>query len=142
MNKWQNETLGGYPVENLRPISMGVWKWQGEVTQPDGVKLTLTWTEDGYNGADERPRNNDLIPSLDPSKVQSRNRMMLALVATQYKRARDAAEVACEAQAQAHKALQSAMQNQRTPAVVVNIDGYPFLFRDDQIVGCYKIEVL
>ena len=78
-NQWQNETLGGYPVENLRPISMGVWKWQGEVTYPDGEKYTLTWTEDGYNGADERPRNSDLIPSLDPSKVQSHNRMVLSV---------------------------------------------------------------
>ena len=147
-NQWQPKTRGGWPVEVTGRISNGVYVLEGRVTQSDGGEMFMTWTKDGQH-VYGKTTDFDLIAleapvdtPPDPAKVHAHNRLVLALAATSYKRARDAVEAACEAQGRAHKALQSAMQNQLTPAVVVNIDGDSFLFRDDRVVGCYKIEVL
>ena len=62
MSKWQPKTRGGWPVENVQPIILGVWRWQGQITHPDGSKGTLTWTEEGYHVSHRRPSDGDLIP--------------------------------------------------------------------------------
>ena len=149
MSKWQHKTRGGWPVENVRPIILGIWSWAGEVVHPDGSKDTLTWTEDGYHLSHRRPSDADLLPleapadpPLDPAKVQAHNRMVLALAATQYKRACDATEAAEDAERLAHDALGVAFEAYGVPTVVVNIDGAAFLFEHDQGVGYAKIEVL
>ena len=149
-NQWQDKTRGGYPVENVRPHDIGIWKWTGEVVYPEGSKFTLTWTEDGYHGSHKQPRNVDLIPleapaetPADPAKVQAHNRMVLALAATQYKRACDATEAAEEAERLAHDALTVAFEAYGVPTVVVNIDGTAILFERNQLgAGYAEIEVL
>ena len=148
-NQWQDKTRGGYPVAVTGRISNGVYVLEGRVTRSDGGSMIMTWTKDGQHLYGKKT-DFDLIPLESPAetppdtaKVQAHNKLVLALAATQYKRARDAVEAACEAQGRAHKALQTAMQNQKTPNLVVNIDGEAFLFRDDElIIGCYRIEVL
>ena len=150
MSKWQPKTRGGNPVENVRPLGSDIWKWQGQVTYPDGSKFSLTWTEDGYHGSDKQPRDSDLIPleapveaPADPAKVHAHNRMVLALAATQYKRACDATEAAEEAERLAHNALSVAFEQYGAPTVAVNIDGAVILFQNNQSgVGHAEIEVL
>ena len=150
MSKWQPKTRGGYTVENVRPIDLGIWKWAGEVTYPDGTTSTLTWTEDGYHVSHKRPSDSDLIPleapveaPADPAKVHAHNRMVLALAATQYKRACDATEAAEEAERLAHNALSVAFEQYGAPTVAVNIDGAVILFQNNQSgVGHAEIEVL
>ena len=149
-NQWQDKTRGGLSVENVRPIDLGIWKWAGEVTYPDGTTSTLTWTEDGYHVSHKRPSDSDLIPleapveaPADPAKVHAHNRMVLALAATQYKRACDATEAAEEAQMLARNALSVALKAHGVQAVVVNIDGAAFLLEDqEQFLSYAEIEVL
>ena len=153
MSKWQPKTRGGYPVENIRPIDSGIWRWKGRVTHQDGSKGTLTWTEDGYHMSHKRPSDIDLIPleapaepvedpPLDPAKAQAHNRLVLALAATQYKRACDVTEAAEAAEQLAHDALVVAFESYGDPTVVVNIDGAAILFEHDGGVGYAEIEVL
>ena len=152
MSKWQDKTRGGWPVENVRPIILGIWEWAGEVVRPDGSRDMLTWTKDGYHISHKQPRDGDLIPleapvepvedpPPDPTKVQAHNRMVLALAATQYKRACDAAEAAEEAEQLAHDALSVAFEAYGVSTVAVNIDGAVYLF-DQGEVGFAEIEVL
>ena len=149
-NQWQDKTRCGNPVENVRRNNDSVWKWIGEVTYPDGIKGTLTWTEDGYHGRHRQQSDSDLLPleapvdpPPDPAKVQSHDRLVLALAATQYKRACDATEAAEEAERLAHDALTVAFESYGVPTVVVNIDGAAFLFEHETGgVGYAKIEVL
>ena len=152
--KWQDKTRGGHPVENVRPNNDSTtWRWVGNVIEPDGTRLPCAWTKNGYLGADERPRNADLIPlesptepvqypPLDPAKVQTHNRMVLALAATQYKRACDATEAAEEAERRAQDALAVAFEAYGVLTVVVNIDGAAILFEFDGDVGYAEVQVL
>ena len=148
-NQWQDKTRNGRPVKVTRRIADGPYALEGEVAASDGGKMIMTWTDDGHH-VHGKKTDFDLMPLESPAetppdtaKVQAHNRMVLALAATQYKRACDAVEAACEAQGRANKALRAAMQNQKTPNLVVNIDKEAFLFRDDElIIGCYRIEVL
>ena len=149
MSKWQDKTRGGWPVENVRPIILGIWKWAGEVTHPDGSKGALTWTEDGYHMGYKLPMDSDLVPlegpleaPAEPAKVQAHNKLVLALAATQYKRACDATEAAMEAERLAQDALVVAFEAYSVPTVVVNIDGAAFLFDRNDTAGYAGIEVL
>ena len=144
MSKWQPKTRGGWPVENVRPIILGIWKWAGEVTHPDGSKGTLTWTEEGYHGSYKQPRDGDLIPLESPVEAPAEPdaRKALAEAARAYKRACDATEAAEEAEHLAHDALVVAFEAYGDPTVVVNIDGAAILFEHDGGVGYAEIEVL
>ena len=144
MSRWQDKTRGGYPVENVRPIDLGTWKWAGEVTYPDGIKPTLTWTEDGYHGSYKQPRDSDLLPLETPPEAPAEPdaRKALAMAAKAYKRACDATEAAEEAEQRAHDALAVAFEAYGVPTVVVNIDGAAILFEHDGGVGYAEIEVL
>ena len=144
MSKWQKKTRGGYPVENVRPYGIGIWEWTGEVTHPDGSKLDLTWTDEGYHRSDRQPRDSDLVPLEAPAETPAEPdaRKALALAATQYKRACDATEAAEEAERLAHDALAVAFEAYGVPTVVVNIDGAAILFEYERGVGYEEIEVL
>ena len=142
-NQWQPKTRGGYPVENVRRHDIGIWKWTGEVTHPDGSRGTLTWTEEGYHMSHKQPRDHDLIPLESPVEAPTEPDARKALVqaARAYKRACDATEAAEEAERLAHDALAVAFDAYGVPFVVVNIDGASFLF--DRIdTGYAGIEVL
>ena len=141
MSKWQDKTRGGWPVENVRPIILGIWKWTGEVTHPDGSKDTLTWTEDGYHGSHGRPRDSDLIPLEAP--VEPDARKALAEAARAYKRAQDAEEAAHAAERKALGELNVLLQDFRGEAMI-RIDGeiYRVAMVDDYEVEFIKIEVL
>ena len=148
-NQWQDKTRGGRPVKITGRIAdLGPYVLEGEVTCSDGGKMIMTWTKDGQH-VDGTESTYDLIPleapvdpPPDPAKVQAHNRLVLALAATQYKRACDATEAAEEAERLAHDALTVAFESYGVPTVVVNIDGAAFLFEHDQGVGYAKIEVL
>ena len=144
MSKWQDKTRGGYPVENVRPIDLGIWKWAGEVTHPDGSKFTLTWTEDGYHGSHRQPSDSDLVPLEAPAEATTETdaRKALAMAAKAYKSACDATEAAEEAEQLAHDALVVAFDAYGVPTVVVNIDAAAILFEHSGDVGYAKIEVL
>ena len=144
MSKWQPETRGGKPVENVRPIILGVWKWQGEVTHPDGFKGTHTWTEEGYHLIHKQPSDIDLIPLEAPvdAPAEPDARKALAEAARAYKRACDATEAAEEAERLAHDALSVAFEAYGVPTVVINVDGAAFLFEYERGVGYAEIEVL
>ena len=143
-NQWQDKTRGGYPVENVRRHDIGIWKWTGEVTHPDGSRGTLTWTEDGYHMSHKQPSGSDLILLESPVEAPAEPdaRKALALAATQYKRACDATEAAEEAERLAHDALTVAFEAYGVPNVVVNIDGTAILFEYERRVGYAEIEVL
>ena len=143
MSKWQDKTRDGKPVENVRPLDSDIWKWQGQVTYPDGSKFSLTWTEDGYHGSDKQPRDSDLIPLEAPVEAPAEPdaRKALAMAAKAYKRACDATEAAEEAEQLAHDALAVAFEQYSVPTVAVNIDGAVYLF-DQGEVGFAEIEVL
>ena len=146
-NQWQDKTRGGDAVEVTGRISNGVYVLEGRVTQSDGGAMTMTWTKDGHHvygtesAYDLIPLEAPVDPPPDPAKVQARNRMVLALAATQYKRACDATEAAEEAEQRAHDALAVAFEQYGAPTVGVNIDGAVYLF-DQGEVGFAQIEVL
>ena len=148
-NQWQPKTRGGWPVENVRLYDGGEYVWQGVVEFHNADRMHFTWTQDGRN-IPGQTTNYDLIPleapadpPLDPAKVQAHNRLVLALAATQYKRACDATEAAEDALMLAHNALAVALKAYGVQAVVVSIDGAAFLFEDqDQFLSYAKIEVL
>ena len=148
-NQWQPKTRGGWPVEIRRRTADGLYVLEGRVTQSDGGEMFLTWTKDGQHVHGTESAY-DLIPleapadlPPDPAKVQAHNRMVLALAATQYKRACDATEAAEEAERLAHDALTVAFEQYGAPTVAVNIDGAAFLFEHETGgVGYAKIEVL
>ena len=147
MSKWQDKTRGGWPVEITGRIDNGVYALEGLVTASDGDEMIMTWTKDGQHVYGKESEY-DLIPleapveaPADPAKVQAHNRMVLALAATQYKRACDATEAAEEAEQLAHDALSVAFEQYGVPIVVVNIDGAAYLF-DQGEVGFAGIEVL
>ena len=148
-NQWQDKTRGGDAVAVTGRISNGVYVLEGRVTQSDGGAMTMTWTKDGRHvygkesACDLIPLEAPADPPPDPAKVRAHNRMVLALAATQYKRACDATEAAEEAERLAHDALAVAFEAYGVPIVVVNIDGAQFLFdRCDDGVGHAEIEVL
>ena len=135
MSKWQPKTRGGYPVENVRPIDLGIWKWAGELVYPDGSKGTLTWDEEGYHVSHKRPRNTDLIPLESPveTPVETDARKALAEAAKAYKRAQDAIDVAVMSDQLASNAFDNAFQALGKPnlAFVVHVDGKTFVFGED-----------
>ena len=148
-NQWQDKTRGGRPVKITRHIAEGEYVLEGEVTASDGGSMIMTWTKDGQHvhGTESRfdlmPLEAPSDPPPDPAKVQAHNRLVLALAATQYKRACDATEAAMEAERIARDALAVAIETYGVPAVVVNIDGEAFLFgRVTGGVGYAEIEVL
>ena len=148
-NQWQDKTRGGDAVEVTGRISNGVYVLEGRVTQSDGGAMTMTWTKDGQHvygkeiACDLIPLEAPVEAPADPAKVQAHNRMVLALAATQYKRACDATEAAEEAERLAHNALSVAFEQYGAPTVAVNIDGAVILFQNNQSgVGHAEIEVL
>ena len=145
MSKWQDKTRGGNPVENVRPLGSDIWKWQGQVTYPDGSKFSLTWTEDGYHGSDKQPRDSDLIPLEAPveAPVEPDARKALAEAAKAYKRACDEEEAAHAAERKALGELNVRLQAFGGTAMI-RIDGeiYRVEMVDDYEVEFTKIEVL
>jgi hypothetical protein len=119
-----------------------MWKWAGEVANPDGSWSKLTWTERGYHGADERPRKDDLIP-IEPEASPAKVRVDLALAAhcllttvVEFQRAEDAVT-------QHKKLLLNALVASGKTEVVVKIDGEHYLFWiENAKVFFRKIEVL
>ena len=134
MSKWQDKTRCGNPVENVRWIDFdfGIWKWQGEVTYPDGEKFTLTWTEDGYHGSHKQPRENDLIPleALAEAPVEPDARKALAEAARAFKRACDALDAAEQVRELTQEAYDAAYDACGRPdlGIVVDVDGATVLF--------------
>jgi hypothetical protein len=120
-----------------------MWKWEGEVVNPDGSKNTLTWTERGYHGADEQPRKDDLVPIEPEAPSPAKGRVDLALAAINYRRACEAMEAARESVGLTRDVLVAAIKQRGRDPVVVKIDGLHFLFefRDTQI-ELSEIEVL
>ena len=145
MSKWQDKTRGGYPVENVRPIDLGIWKWAGEVTYPDGEKGTLTWTEDGYHGSHKQPRGIDLLPLEAPAEapVEPDARKALAMAAKAYKSACEVMGLAMEEERQSLDAFLDLRKACGLDDIVVAIGGQHFLFSnaDDEIL-ISEIEVL
>ena len=146
-NQWQDKTRGGYPVENVRWIDFdfGIWKWQGEVTYPDGEKFTLTWTEDGYHMSHKRPLDSDLI-SLEPpveASAEPDARKALAMAAKAYKSACDVMDLAMEEERQSLDAFMDLRKACGLDDIVVAIGEQHFLFSnaDDEIL-ISQIEVL
>ena len=139
MSKWQDKTRGGYPVENVRRLDNTIWKWQGQVTYPDGSKFTLTWTEDGYHGSHKQPRDSDLVPLEAPAEAPTEAptepdpRKALAEAAKAYKRAQDALDAAVMSDQLASNAFDDAFQAFGKPslAFVVHVDGKTFVFGED-----------
>ena len=142
-NQWQDKTRGGKPVENVRSIDLPIWKWEGEIVNPNGTRFLVYWSEDGFCKLDKQPGRDDLIPLEAPPEAPAKPdaRKALAEAARAYKRACDATEAAEEAERLAHDALAVAFDAYGVPFVVVNIDGASFLL--DRIdTGYAKIEVL
>jgi hypothetical protein len=141
--QWQDKTRGGDPVENVRSMHNDTWKWAGEVVNQDGSRCTLTWTERGYHGADERPRKDDLIPIEPEAPSPAKARVDLALAAyglraavVEFQRAEDAKDKAGEA-------LFDAFAASKKTEVVVKIDGEHYYFWTKETrVFFRKIEVL
>ena len=135
MSKWQPKTRGGYPVENVRRHDNAIWKWQGQVTYPDGSKFTLTWTEDGYHCSHKQPRDRDLIPLEAPVETPTEPDARKALVqaARAFKRACDALGAAEEVRELTQDAFDDAFQALGKPdlAFVVHVDGKTFVFGED-----------
>ena len=135
MSKWQPKTRGGYPVENVRRHDNAIWKWQGQVTYPDGSKFTLTWTEDGYHGSHRQTRDSDLVPLEAPAGVSADPDPRKALVqaARAYKRAQDALDAAVMSDQVASNAFDDAFQALGNPdlAFVAHVDGKTFVFGED-----------
>jgi hypothetical protein len=120
-----------------------VWAWAGEVVNSDGSKTTLTWTERGYHGADEKPRKDDLIPIEPEAPNPAKVRVDLALAAINYRRACEAMESARESAGIARDALVAAVKQRGRNPVVVKIDGLYFLFEFyDTQIEFSEIEVL
>ena len=144
MSKWQPKTRGGWPVENVRPIDLGIWKWAGEVTHPDGSKFPLAWTEDGYHGSHRQPRDSELVPLEAPAGVSADPDPRKALVqaARAYKRAQDALDAAVLANELASNAFDDAFEAFGKPdlAFVVHVDGKTFVFGEDGEFS--RVEVL
>jgi hypothetical protein len=145
--QWKATTRGGDPVENLESMDDRVWKWIGEVVNQDGSRTTLTWTERGYHGADEKPRRDDLIPedkiiepeAPSPAKV----RVDLALAAHSLRAAALNFERAEDAKDKAGEALFNAFVASGKSEVVVKIDGEHYYFSTkERRVFFRKIEVL
>jgi hypothetical protein len=145
MSKWQHKTRGGWPVENIRPIVLGIWRWTGELVYPDGSKGTLTWDEEGYHVSHKRPRNTDLIPLESPVEAPAEPdaRKALAEAARAYKLACDEEEAAHAAERKAIGELNVLLQDFGGTATI-RIDGeiYRFAMVDDYEVEFVKIEVL
>ena len=144
MSRWQDKTRGGWPVENVLPIVLGIWRWQGQITYPDGEKYTSVWTEEGYHCSYKLPRDSDLVPLEAPAEAPTETdaRKALAMAAKAHKSACDATEAAEEAEQLAHDALVVAFDAYGVPTVVVNIDAAAILFEHGGDVGYAKIEVL
>ena len=149
-NQWQPKTRGGWPVKITGLIAdLGLYVLEGEVTCSDGGKMIMTWTKDGQHvygkesTYDLMPQEAPVDPPLDPAKVQARNRMVLALAATQYKRACDAEEAAHAAERKTLGELNVRLQDFGGTAVI-RIDGeiYRVAIVDDYEVEFIKIEVL
>lgn len=148
MSKWQSKTRDGKPVENVRPIGFdfGAWKWQGEVTYPDGEKFTLTWTEDGYHASHKQPSGSDLVPleALPDAPVEPDARKALAEAAKAYKRAQDAEDAAHAAERKSLGELNTLLLDFGGTALV-NIDAEVYRFElddDEHEVAIEKMEVL
>ena len=146
MSKWQSKTRGGWPVENVRPLDHTIWRWQGQVTHPDGRKFTFTWTEDGHHGSHRRPSDSDLIPLEAPAGASADPdaRKALAEAAKAYKRAQDAEEASHAAERKALGELNVLLEDFGGEALV-NIDGEVYRFElddDEHEVAIEKIEVL
>lgn len=143
MGKWQDKTRGGWPVENVRPIDLGIWKWAGEVTHPGGSKF-FSWTEDGYLDSHRQPSDSDLVPLEAPAGVSADPdpRKALAEAAKAYKRAQDAVDAAVVSTRVASNAFDDAFQALGKPdlAFVVHVDGKTFVFGEDG--GFSPVEVL
>ena len=145
-NQWQPKTRGGYPVENVRRHDIGIWKWTGEVTHPDGSRGTLTWTEEGYHMSHKQPRDHDLIPLEAPveAPVEPDARKALADAARAYKLASDEEEAAHAAERKSLGELNMLLQNFGGEAMI-RIDGEIYRFAmvdDDYEVEFTRIEVL
>ena len=148
-NQWQPKTRGGWPVEKVRPYDGGEYVWQGVVEFHNADRMHFTWTQDGRNipgqttNYDLMPLEAPVDPPPDPAKVQAHNRMVLALVATQYKRACDAEEAAHAAERKALGSLNAILQDFGGTAAI-RIDGeiYRVAMVDDYEVEITKIEVL
>ena len=132
MIKWQPKTRGGWPVENVRPIDLGIWEWAGEVTHPDGSKGTLTWTGEGYHMSHRQPRDSDLMPLETPAEasVEPDARKALAEAARAFKRACDALDAAEETRKLTQDAYDAAYDAYGRPdlGLVVDVDGVAVLF--------------
>ena len=135
MSKWQPKTRRGWRVENVRPLDHTIWRWQGQVTHPDGSKFTLTWTEDGHHVSHRRPSGIDLIPLEAPAEAppEPDARKALAMAAKAYKRAQDALDAAVMSDQVASNAFDDAFQALGKPdlAFVVHVDGKTFVFGED-----------
>ena len=137
--QWKDKTRGGDPVENVRPNNCSMWKWAGEVIGQDGGRSTLTWTERGYHGADEKPRKDDLIPIDAEAPSPAKARVDLALAAMAYKLASDATQAAIERESDADENLREAMRACHKENALVSIHGELFLFQIDEH-GCIFVE--
>jgi hypothetical protein len=141
--QWKATTRGGDPVENVRPRSCSVWKWAGEVVNRDGSRSTLTWTERGYNGADEHPRRDDLLPIEPETPSPAKARIDLALAAHSWRAAVLEFQRAKDAKDKMSEAMFNAFVASGKTEVVVKVDGEHYLFwTENAKVRFRKIEVL
>jgi hypothetical protein len=119
------------------------WKWRGQVINPDGSRSTLTWTERGYHGADEKPRKDDLIPIEPEATSPAKVRVDLALAAYAFRAAVVEFQRAEHAKDKAGEALFDAFAASGKTQVVVKIDGEHYYFSTkERRVFFRKIEVL
>ncbi len=143
MTQWKDKTRGGDPVENVRSMDDRVWKWRGEVVRPDGSRSTLTWTERGYNGSLEKPREDDLILIEAEAPRPAKVRVDLALAAHSLRAAVLEFERAEDAKDKAGEALFNAFVASDKTEAVVKIDGDYYRFWTNTVrVRFRKIEVL
>jgi len=141
--QWKDKTRGGDPVENVRPNNCSMWKWKGEVINPDGSRSTLTWTERGYHGAAEKPRKDDLIPIEAEAPSPAKARVDLALAAMRHKANCDAFQRAEDAVDESKRLLFDAFVAAQKTDVVVKIEGEHYHFWLNEITPRFrKIEVL
>jgi hypothetical protein len=143
MTQWKATTRGGDPVENLRSMDDRTWKWRGQVINPDGSRSTLTWTERGYHGADEKPRKDDLIPIEPEATSPAKVRVDLALAAMRHKAHCDALKLAEDVLDESKRLLFNTFVAAQKTDVVVKIDGEHYHFWINEITPRFrKIEVL
>jgi len=143
MTQWQDKTRGGDPVENVRASNLGLWKWVGDIINPDGSRYSASWTERGYFRADERRSGDDLIPIEAEAPSPAKARVDLALAAYSLRAAVANMRYAEDAKDKMGEALFDAFVACGKTEVVVKIDGQHYYFWvENAKVFFRKIEVL